>query len=164
MRTEQKTIWDKVKQNVLNDCMKNHRDIDLQFGDLIVLGYDDLKNTDSNNGDDRVYVTMGIYLNEDGINSMGNVNLKDTIDLYHIDCHFKEKKYIDKCNGESYMETAKWWRTPTDDEVALYNTFFSTRTICKELDYIINELGEGTLSDDDIAELLISIKEKLQNN
>ena len=60
MTTEQKTIWDKVKQNVLNDCMKNHRDIDLQFGDLIVLGYDDLNKTDSNDGDDRIYVTMGI--------------------------------------------------------------------------------------------------------
>ena len=95
---------------------------------------------------------------------MDDVSLKDTIDLCHVDCNFKGKKDIYICKGESCMETAEWWRTPTDDEVALYNTFFSTRTICKELDYIINELGEGSLSDDDIAELLISIKEKLQNN
>lgn len=131
-------------EKLLNPNIRNYRDIDLKAECLIVLGWD--------NGDDGHYVTMGEYQCGHMHNS---VYLKDTLELANSNCTLEREERAD-------VETAEWWRTPTDEEVRYYHSIYKAREFEKEMDYIIDNIKEDWFDKDDICDRLEEIKQLIR--
>lgn len=145
--------WSKVKENVLDNAPKNYREIDVPQGTIIVLGYDDRKDGCKNG--DIAYAIMGVY---SGGEMKYVANLTDFLELHHLN-----QKGIDVASKlefgcETEMETAMWWRVPTDEEMEFYNMVYAKNVICKDINKLISEIEGGGMTDEDIIEYLEDLK------
>ena len=141
-----KEIISKVLENVDLDILKNYRDIDLKDGDLIVTGW---------NFSNSAYIIMGVYKGGD-IHT--NVELENTIVLKDVE---KGEESKIKFLKEDYamMETAEWWRTPTDNEVKLYYQTYKEYDVIKHIDELISHIEDDIVDNEDIIDTLSYIKD-----
>ena len=148
--------WSNVKVNVLDNAPRNYREIDVPQGTIIVLGYDDRKSVCSSG--DRAYAIMGAY---NGGEMKYVVSLLDFLELCQINA--KGFEICSKLNFgcETEMETAMWWRVPTDEEMEFYNMVYAKNVICKDINKIISEIESGAMTDEDIIEYLEDLKSSI---
>ena len=145
--------WSKVKENVLDNAPRNYREIDVPQGTIIVLGYDERKGAFSSG--DKAYAIMGAY---NGGEMKYVVSLSDFLELCQINA-----KGIEICSKLDYgceteMDTAMWWRVPTDEEMDFYNMVYAKNVICKDINKLISEIEGGGMNDEDIIEYLEDLK------
>lgn len=146
--------WQKIKKNVLNKSIRNYREIDVPRGTIVVLGYD---KDDDKIGGDKAYAIMGEY---NGGEIKYIVSLKDYLELYQVNPQGVEISSMDYgCKTE--METAMWWRVPTDEEMEFYNMVYAKNVICKDINKLISEIESGAMEDEDIIEYLEDLKSSI---
>lgn len=145
--------WSNVKVNVLDNAPRNYREIDVPQGTIIVLGYDDRKSVCRSG--DVAYVMMGAY---NGGEMKYTVSLLDFLELYQINAKGIDISSKLDYGCETDMETAMWWRVPTDEEMEFYNMVYAKNVICKEINKLISEIEGGSMTDDDIIEYLEDLK------
>lgn len=146
--------WQKVKKNVLNKSIRNYREIDVPRGTIVVLGYD---KDDDKIGGDKAYAIMGEY---NGGEIKYIVSLKDYLELYQVNPQGVEISSMDY-GCETEMETAMWWRVPTDEEMEFYNMVYAKNVICKDINKLISEIESGAMEDEDIIEYLEDLKSSI---
>lgn len=151
-----KVLKDRIKTNITNEngAYLNNREIDIPKGSLIVLGF--IERVSKGGTINNAYVMMGVY--EDG--SIDNtVYFNDGMILLssYSDCNIGDKIPA----GEDFMETQTWWRTPTDDEITLYENVYNKNTLLSKVDYILGNLDD--MSKDEIWDYLSSLKNKIES-
>lgn len=146
--------WQKIKKNVLNKSIRNYREIDVPRGTIVVLGYD---KDDDKIGGDKAYAIMGEY---NGGEIKYIVSLKDYLELYQVNPQGVEISSMDY-GCETEMETAMWWRVPTDEEMEFYNMVYAKNVICKDINKLISEIESGAMEDEDIIEYLEDLKSSI---
>jgi hypothetical protein len=149
-----KKLHNKVMNNLYNPILQNKREIDLQIGDLIVMGYN---RTNCGNA----YVEMGIY-NGGEIDTM-DVDLSKTIIIDYAVNDVTKEDAILATEKNSTFECAEWWRTPTDDEKRLYCAIYKNYTLLNDINKVLNSVIEEKYNNDDIIDILTIIKSKLEN-
>jgi hypothetical protein len=98
---------------------------------------------------------MGIY--EDG-SFNESVYFKDGMVLYAT---YVREDMGDKIPAaDSFMETHTWWRTPTDDEMILYESIYSKNTLLDNVNYILDNFDN--MNKDRIEDYLLSLKYRLE--
>ena len=127
--------------------LKNYRDIDIKEDSLIVLGWEE---------NESAYSIMGIYK---GGNMYDSVELKNTIVLRNISRGFDITDYIKEESAQ--IETADWWRTPTDDEVKFYHHNYKKTDVINHINKLIKEIKLEMLTDNEIMEYLNDIKDSI---
>ena len=145
--------WSNVKVNVLDNAPRNYREIDVPQGTIIVLGYDDRKSVCSNG--DRAYAIMGAY---NGGEMKYVVSLLDFLELCQINAKGIDIGSKLDYGCETEMDTAMWWRVPTDEEMEFYNMVYVKNVICKDINKLISEIEGGGMNDEDIIEYLEDLK------
>jgi hypothetical protein len=92
--------------------------------------------------------------------------ISDDLDWLHIELEntlvldtSQESEVLSICDGDDYIETADWWRIPTDDEMKLYNTMF---TFATRINNIIDRYENGNIGDFDMVSKLKKISEELK--
>ena len=145
--------WSKVKENVLDNAPRNYREIDVPQGTIIVLGYDERKG-DFSSGD-KAYAIMGAY---NGGEMKYVVSLLDFLELCHINAKGIDIGSKLDFGCETEMDTAMWWRVPTDEEMEFYNMVYAKNVICKDINKLISEIEGGGMNDEDIIEYLEDLK------
>lgn len=151
MKKDIKLLTDLIKANITNENLEylNTREIDIPKGSLIVLGYIERI------GFKAAYVMMGVY--EDGF-LHSTVYFKDGMVLYST---FSNENVGDKIpNDDGFMETQTWWRTPTDDEVTLYEQIYNKNTLLNNVNYILDNFDD--MDREKIEDYLISLKYKIE--
>lgn len=111
---EKEELLKKVQANVYNVPNKKENEINVLNGTLIVLGYQEIYN-----GEKHSFSLMGKYESGD----LSLVYLNDSFVLEHTSLNpINDENDLPMVTMEDdYMETAEWWRTPTDEEMKLYN-------------------------------------------
>ena len=142
-----------VQSNVYTKNLQNQREIDIQHGDMIVLGYHEMTKNGLNS-----YAVMGVY---DYGDLNYSVNLTNTLILetttpYSIRCNALDKQ------NEDYIDCASWWRIPTDNEMELYNMLYPKNSLIKDIEKIISEIESDDLNLDEIVDSLTYIKEEIE--
>lgn len=155
-REEITAQWSKVKENVLDNAPRNYREIDVPRGTIIVLGYDDRKSVCRDGS--VAYVIMGVY---SGGEMKYIVNLTDFLELRHINIKGIDVDSKLDFGCETEMETAFWWRVPTDEEMEFYNMVYAKNVICKDINKLISEIESGAMDDEDIIEYLEDLKSSI---
>lgn len=150
-------LYKSVLKNLHNPILKNERDIDIQKGDIIVLGYSKGEGRRMNEMNKDSFVMMGKFISDDL--DWFHVELEDTLVL---DTR-QESEVLSLCDGDDYIETADWWRIPTDDEMKLYNAMFtSKRSFATRIDYIIDRYENGNFGVLDMVSKLKKISKELK--
>lgn len=155
MKKDIKSLTDRIKNNITNENVEhlNKREIDIPKGSLIVLGY--IERFDSRKDIKTAFVMMGVY--EDGF-IHSTVYFKDGMVLYST---FGNDNVGDKIpNDDGFMETQTWWRTPTDDEVTLYEKIYNKNTLLNNVNYILDNFDD--MDREKIEDYLISLKYKIE--
>jgi hypothetical protein len=62
--------------------------------------------------------------------------------------------------ADSFMETHTWWRTPTDDEMTLYEIIYAKNTLLDNVNYIINNFDD--MNKETIGDCLLSLKYRIE--
>lgn len=155
MREELKDVANRIVSNIKKEdtTYLNTRDIDISPDKLIVLGFTERVCVDGeiNNG----YVMMGKF-------ECGNIDdiiyFYDGLVLFDTSGrdNIGDKIPIEDC----YMETHTWWRTPTDDEIILYENIYKCNFV-NSIDYIINKIDD--IDKEEINRLLKILKTKAEN-
>ena len=155
MKKEIKSLTDRIESNIIeqNKAYLNTREIDIPKGSLIVLGYID--RLGEGGTINSAYVMMGVY--EDGsINE--SVYFKDGMVLYAT---YSRENIGDKIPAaDSFMETHTWWRTPTDDEMTLYEIIYAKNTLLDNVNYILDNFDN--MKKEKIGDCLLSLKYRLE--
>lgn len=156
MKKDLRVLIDRIKTNITNEngAYLNNREIDIPKGSLIVLGFIDRvsKGGTINNG----YVMMGVY--EDGFIN-GTVYFKDGMVLFATSA---DESIGDKISADdNFMETQTWWRTPTDDEITLYENVYNKNTLLDKVNYILGNFDD--MEKDEIWEYLSSLKYRIES-
>jgi hypothetical protein len=146
-------LYKSVLENLHNSMLKNVRDIDIQKGDIIVLGYSKGKGRRVNEMNKDSFVMMGKFISDDL--DWLHIELENTLVLDTS----QESEVLSICDGDDYIETADWWRIPTDDEMKLYNTMF---TFATRINNIIDRYENGNIGDFDMVSKLKKISEELK--
>lgn len=146
-------LYKSVLENLHNPMLKNVRDIDIQKGDIIVLGYSKGKGRRVNEMNKDSFVMMGKFISDDL--DWLHIELENTLVLDTS----QESEVLSICDGDDYIETADWWRIPTDDEMKLYNTMF---TFATRINNIIDRYENGNIGDFDMVSKLKKISEELK--
>lgn len=156
MEKEIKTLTDRIKINITNENVEylNTREIDIPKGSLIVLGYIERFGTYKENA--NAYVMMGVY--EDG-SIHSTVYFKDGMVLYSTNINDNPGDKIP--NDDGFMETQTWWRTPTDDEVTLYEKIYNKNTLLNNVNYILDNFHN--MDREKIEDYLISLKYRIES-
>lgn len=147
-------LYKSVLENLHNPMLKNVRDIDIQKGDIIVLGYSKGKGRRVNEMNKDSFVMMGKFISDDL--DWLHIELENTLVLDTS----QESEVLGICDGDDYIETADWWRIPTDDEMKLYNTMF---TFATRINNIIDRYENGNIGDHDMVSKLKKISEELKS-
>lgn len=142
-----------VQSNVYTKNLQNQREIDIQNGDMIVLGYYEITKEGRNS-----YVVMGVY--DDGELNY-SVNLTNTLILEITTPYSTKCNALDK-QDEDYIDCASWWRIPTDNEMELYNMLYPKNSLIKYIEKIISEIESNELNLDEIIDSLTYIKEEIE--
>lgn len=155
MKKDIKSLTDRIKNNITNENEEylNTREIDIPKGSLIVLGY--IERFGSNKEIANAYVMMGVY--EDGF-IHSTVYFKNGMVLYST--FRKENVGVKIPNDDGFMETQTWWRTPTDDEVTLYEKIYNKNTLLNNVNYILDNFHN--MDKEKIEDYLISLKYKIE--
>jgi hypothetical protein len=148
--------WSNVKMIVLDNAPRNYREIDVPRGTIIVLGYDERKSAVSSG--DKAYAIMGAY---NGGEMKYSVSLLDFLELCQINAKGIEISSKLNFGCETEMETAMWWRVPTDEEMDFYNMVYAKNVICKDINKIISEIEGGGMTEEDIIEYLEDLKSSI---
>jgi hypothetical protein len=155
MKKEIKEVWENVKANALNKSIRNYRDLkgEIKEGTLIVMGFDERENPFPYN---RAYAIMGIYKG----GNIGYASLENYLEFYNM----KDGSDISSLtyDKECEMETANWWRIPTDDEIKLYGMIYEKYGLLKDFDNFINEVENEELNNDEILETLCIFKDLIE--
>jgi hypothetical protein len=155
MNKSLKTLTDRIESNIINGngAYLNTREIDIPKGSLIVLGY--IERFGVGDTINNAYVMMGVY--EDGsINE--SIYFKDGMVLYAT---YSDDSIGDKIPADdSFMETHTWWRTPTDDEMILYESIYSKNTLLENVNYILDNFDN--MNKDRIEDYLLSLKYRIE--
>ena len=151
MRTEVKNLWEKVKANVLNKN-RNYRDFrgEIKEGTLIVMGFDNIEICNN------AYAIMGIY--KDG--NIEYATLENYLDFFQI-TNGNDKSLLEY-DEECEMETAEWWRIPTDDEIKLYEMIYQKYPLLKDFKKFIKEVECNELDNNEIVETLNIFKDMIE--
>ena len=155
MKREIKSLIDRIESNITNEngAYLNTREIDIPKGSLIVLGY--IERIGVHKDIANSYVMMGVY--EDGFIS-STVYFKDGMVLYSTN---KNDNAGDKIPADdSFMETHNWWRTPTDDELTLYEIIYNKNTLLDNVNYILDNLDD--MDKEKIGDCLLSLKYRIE--
>lgn len=147
-------LYKSVLKNLHNPMLKNERDIDIQKGDIIVLGYSKGEGRRVTEMNKDSFVMMGKFISDDL--DWLHVELEDTLVLDTS----QESEVLSICDGDDYIETADWWRIPTDDEMKLYNTTF---TFATRINNIIDRYENGNIGVLDMVSKLKKISEELKS-
>lgn len=147
-------LYKSVLENLHNPMLKNVRDIDIQKEDIIVLGYSKGKGRRVNEMNKDSFVMIGKFISDDL--DWLHIELEDTLVLDTS----QESEVLSICDGDDYIETADWWRIPTDDEMKLYNTMF---TFATRINNIIDRYENGNIGDFDMVSKLKKISKELKN-
>lgn len=117
---EKEELLKKVQEKIYNVPNKKENEINVPNGTLIVLGYQIVQNKE-----DYSFSLMGKY--ESGELSL--VYLNDSLVLEHTSSFpINDESNLPMVTMEDdYMETAEWWRTPTDEEMELYNMVYNCK-------------------------------------
>jgi hypothetical protein len=152
MKTEVKNLWEKVKANALNKSIRNYRDFrgEIKEGTLIVMGFD---NIEINN---VAYAIMGVY--KDG--NIEYATLENSLDFFHIFCG-KDNSLLEN-NEECEVETAEWWRIPTDDEIKLYEMIYQKQPLLRDFKEFIKEVENNEVDYNEIVETLHIFKDMIE--
>lgn len=151
-------LYKSVLENLHNPMLKNVRDIDIQKKDIIVLGYSKGNGRRVNEMNKDSFVMMGKFISDDL--DWLHIELEDTLVLDTS----QESEVLSICDGDDYIETAEWWRIPTDDEMKLYNTMFkSKRSFATRIDTIIDRYENGNIGVLDMVSKLKKISKELKN-
>lgn len=137
MKREIKSLTDRIESNITieNGAYLNTREIDIPKGSLIVLGF--IERVSKGGTINNAYVMMGVY--EDGsVNS--TVYFKDGMVLYATSKNDNAGDKIPADDG--FMETHSWWRTPTDDELTLYEIIYNKNTLLDNVNYILDNFDD----------------------
>ena len=155
MKREIRSLTDRIESNITieNGAYLNTREIDIPEGSLIVLGY--IERIGVHKDIANAYVMMGVY--EDGsVNS--TVYFKDGMVLYSTS---KNDNVGDKIpNDDGFMEAHSWWRTPTDDELTLYEIIYNKKTLLDDVNYIIDNFDN--MDKEQIGDCLLSLKYRIE--
>lgn len=154
MNKELKAVASRVVTNITNEdrAYLNTRDIDVPNGSLIVLGF--IERVCKGGAICNAYVMMGKF---DGGNVDDAVYFKDGMVLFATK---SDESIGDKISAnDSFMETQSWWRTPTDDEIILYDNIYHYNFV-EGIDRILDCLNE--LEKEDICDLLTKLKNKAE--
>lgn len=116
---EKEVLLKKVQENVYRVPSNQSEEIDVAKGTIIVLGWQEYR-------DNALYsfALMGKY--ESGI--ICEVYLNDSVVLELTPLTQGDAELIPLATMEDdYMETAEWWRLPTDEEMELYNIVYNCK-------------------------------------
>lgn len=156
MKKDLRVLIDRIKTNITNEngAYLNNREIDIPKGSLIVLGF--IERISKGGTINNAYVMMGVY--EDGfINS--TVYFKDGMVLFATK---SDESIGDKiAPNDSFMETQSWWRTPTDDEITLYENVYIKNTLLDNVNHILGNFDD--MEKDEIWDYLSSLKNKIES-
>ena len=146
-------LFQRVQKNV-HTIPNNKRDIDIPLETIIVLGY-----TETN---DTSFVMMGKFLADDY--NWGYIELRETIvlDSHNINSDSCNDDILFVTQGEDHIETAEWWRIPTDDEMKLYNHIFNKNSPIYQIGNLINQCKKNEPID--VVAELIKIENLLKSN
>lgn len=147
-------LYKKVLVSLYKPILQNKRDIDIPVDTTIVLGFFEIQN-----GIPNSYTIMGKY-------QYGNM---------HYEVVLNDVLILDNCdNGnvrndlrrfkESYTQTVKWWRVPTDDEMKLYRKMFPHIELIDMIDQTIRDIEDEDFEDCDVTNLLITLRSFIQEN
>lgn len=151
-------LYKSVLENLHNPMLKNVRDIDIQKEDIIVLGYSKGKGRRVNEMNKDSFVMMGKFISDDL--DWLHIELENTLVLDTS----QESEVLSICDGDDYIETADWWRIPTDDEMKLYKTMFtSKRSFATRINNIIDRYENGNFGVIDMVSKLKKISEELKS-
>lgn len=142
-----KELLERVQETAFNPLLQNYRNIDITKGSLIVLGYSCPNSTAT-----QKFVVMGKYLGgelqfAEISNSIEIVNVPDTT------------RVLEKFYEEDVVETADWWRTPTDDEVELYYSVFKDLDVENDFNKLIKDIENDVLSNNEIVEGISDLRD-----
>lgn len=156
MKKDLRVLIDRIKTNITNEngAYLNNREIDIPKGSLIVLGF--IERVSKGGTITNAYVMMGVY--EDGlINS--TVYFKEGMVLFATN---GDESIGDKISAnDNFIETHTWWRTPTDDEITLYENVYNKNTLLDKVNYILDNFDD--MDKDEIEEYLMSLKYKIES-
>lgn len=147
-------LYKKVLLSLYKEILQNKRDIDIPVGTTIVLGFFETKN-----GIPNRYIIMGEYQYGDMHNEvvLNNVLILDDCDEIVNINDLKRFK-------ESYTQTAKWWRVPTDDEMHLYRKMFPELDLIDDIDKAIRDIEDDDFENCDVINLLTNLRSFIQEN
>lgn len=114
---EKEELLKKVQENVYRVPSNQSEEIDVVKGTIIVLGWQEYR-------DNALYsfALMGKY--ESG--NISDVFLNNSVVLELTPLTQGDAELIPLATEEKdYMETAEWWRIPTDEEMELYNLIYN---------------------------------------
>ncbi len=156
MNKDLKVLIDRIESNITNEngAYLNTREIDIPKGSLIVLGF--IERVSKGGTINNAYVMMGVY-DEGFINS--TVYFKNGMVLFatNVDESIGDKISAD----DSFMETQTWWRTPTDDEITLYEYVYNKNTLLDKVNHILGNLDD--MGKEEIWEYLLSLKNRIES-
>lgn len=117
-------LFQRVQKNV-HTIPNNKRDIDIPLETIIVIGYTKGQQIRNEEPNINSFVMMGKFIADDS--DWDRIDLLDTIvlDTYNVNPSPHNDELLFATKGEDYIETADWWRIPTDDEMKLYCHFFN---------------------------------------
>ena len=115
---EKEVLLKKVQENVYRVPSNQSEEIDVVKGTIIVLGWQEYR-------DNALYsfALMGKY--ESG--NISDVFLNNSVVLELTPLTQTAVDIPLATEEKDYMETAEWWRLPTDEEMELYNIVYNCK-------------------------------------
>lgn len=142
----------KVIENLFNTQIQNKRDIEIPNDTIIVLGFVEYDKNNKKNS----YCVMGKY---QGGQMHYSVDLIDAIVLEWVNYkRFEYSNPFDKLS-QTYIETADFWRLPTDDEYKLYTKIYYNHEIIKSLEYLISIVKDESVVSEDFDDIFEFVKD-----
>lgn len=145
----------KVIENLFNTQIQNKRNIEVKEDTIIVLGFCEYdKNNEKNS-----YCVMGKYQYGQMHYS---VELTDAVVLENIDDETFEPFNPFVKLDSTFIETAEFWRLPTDDEYRLYTELYPKHEIMKSLEFLISIVNDESVVGEDFDDTFEFIKERFK--
>ena len=159
MRTSK--LFQRVQKNV-HTIPNNKRNIDIPLETIIVLGYTQGQQIRCHETNNTSFVMMGKFVADDY--NWDYIELRETIvlDSHNINSDSCEDDILFVTQGEDHIETAEWWRIPTDDEMKLYNHIFNKNSPIYQIGNLINQCKKNEPID--VVAELIKIENLLKSN
>lgn len=131
-------LFQRVQKNI-HTIPNNKRDIDIPLETIIVLGYTKGQQIRNKQPNINSFVIMGKFI--DDAWDWNRIDLLNTIvlDTDDLKSSSDNDELLFATHGEDYIETADWWRIPTDDEMKLYNHIFNKNSPINRIENLITQ-------------------------